>query len=141
MQFYYGEQNILRALDEAEFWKHQEVEHAGLIPAVTPNLEAQYVQRLEEFGIELKNMNAEAVKYIASITRSKGRVSREVKMQMLNLIKRCVEQSKNFVEFMNGMLKNSHAVKESQISQTVIHHMIRESQYFIGIDQLILGAL
>ena len=139
MQFYYGEQNILRALDEAEFWKHQEREHAGLIPAVTPNLEPQYVQRLEQFGIELGDMNAETVKYIASITRSKGMVGRELRLQMLNLIKRCVEQSKNFTEFMTEMLQQSHAVRSNQTSQTVIHHMIRESQYFIGIDQLILN--
>jgi len=139
MQFYYGEQNILRALDEAEFWKHQESEHAGLIPVVTPNLESEYVKGLEEFGVELKNTNTEAVKYIASITRSKGMLSRELKIQMLNFIKRCIEQSKDFIEFMNNMQKNSQAVRSNQSSQMVIHHMIRESQYFIGIDQLISG--
>ena len=139
MQFYYGEQNILRALDEAEFWKHQEAEHAGLIPVVTPDLEPQYVQRLEEFGVELGLMNAEAVKYIESVTRSKGMVSRELKMQMQNVIKRCVEQSMSFSDFMKEMLQNSHAVRSNKPSMTVIHHMIRESQYFIGIDQLILS--
>ena len=139
MQFYYGRQNILRALDEAEFWKHQEKDHAGLIPAVTPDLEPKYVQRLEQFEVELGDMNAEAVKYIASITRSKGMVSRELRLQMLNLVKRCVEQSKSFTEFMTEMLDNSHAVRSNQTSQTVIHHMIRESKYFIGIDQLILS--
>ena len=139
MQYYYGEQNILRALDEAEFWKHQEAEHAGLIPVVTPDLEPQYVKKLEQLGIELSLMNAEAVKYIASITRSKQMVSHELKIQMLNLIQRCIEQSKIFTEFMAAMLQNSHAVRSSQPSQTVIRHMIRESQYFIGIDQLILN--
>jgi len=139
MRYYYGEQNILRALDEAEFWKHQEAEHAGLIPLVTPNLENQYVQKLEQFGIELGLMNAEAVKYIESVTRSNGLVSRELKMQMLNVIKSCIEQSKRFVEFMGEMLQHSHAVHSNQPSQTVINHMIRESNYFIGIDQLILS--
>ena len=138
MQYYYGEQNISRALDEAGFWKHQEAEHAGLIPVVTPGLEAQYVQRLELFGIELNHMNAEAAKYITSITRSKGMVSRELRTQMLNFIAGCVEQSKAFSNFMMEMLQSSHAVRASQPSQTVLHHMIRESQYFIGIDQLIL---
>ncbi|MCL2617010.1 MAG: DUF2935 domain-containing protein [Defluviitaleaceae bacterium] len=139
MQFYYGEQNILRALDEAEFWKHQEAEHAGLIPVVTPGLEADYTQKLEQFGVEMKHMNAEAVKYIQSIVRSRGAVSHQLKAQMLEFIKRCVDQSKSFSELMEDMLQNSVAVRSSQPSQTVIHHMIRESQYFIGIDQLILG--
>ena len=138
VQFYYGEQNIKRALDEAEFWKHQEAEHTNLIPVVTSNLEPQYVQRLEQLGIEIGSLHAEAVKFIAGITRSKGMVSRQLKIQMLDLIKRCVEQSQNFIGLMTEMLQHSHAVRSNQPSQTVIHHMIRESQYFIGIDQLIL---
>ena len=138
MQYYYGEQNILRALDEANFWKHQETEHAGLIPVVTPNLEAQYIQRLEQFGVQLGYLHAECTKFIASVTRSKGKVSPELKAQMLDLIKRCVQQSQTFTDFMTDMLQNSQAVRSNQNSQTVIRHMIRESQYFIGIDQLIL---
>jgi len=139
MQYYYGEQNILRALDEAEFWKRQEAEHAGLIPIVTPNLEPQYLHRLEQFGREFEQMNGEAVQYITSITRSKGAISRELKMLMINFIRQCVEQSKIFVTFMTEMLENSRAVAANAASQTVINHMIRESQYFIGIEQLIGG--
>ena len=139
MQNYYGEQNILRALDEAEFWKHQETEHAGLIPVVTPGLEEQYVQKLEKYGVELGNMHAQAVKYTASITRSKGAVSRELRRQMVDFIRQCVQQSQEFSAFMTELLADSQAVKSQQTSQTVIRHMIRESQYFIGIDQLILG--
>ena len=139
MQYYYGEKNVHRALDEAEFWKHQEKEHAGLIPAVTPGLEPQYVQKLEQFEIELGQANAEAVKYTTSSTRSKGAVPRELRAQMLDFIKQCVEQSQNFSAFMTELLQNSKAVHTNQASQTVIHHMIRESQYFIGINQLMLG--
>ncbi|MCL2752552.1 MAG: DUF2935 domain-containing protein [Defluviitaleaceae bacterium] len=138
MQFYYGAQNILRALDEAEFWKHQEADHAGLIPVVTPNLEPQYVQALERFGIELSQMNAEAAKYIESVNRSKGAVSRGLKVQMYDLIRRCTKQSENFIELMGEMLQNSRAVSASQASKSVIQHMIRESQYFVGIAQLML---
>ena len=139
MQYYYGEKNLHRALDEAEFWKHQEREHTGLIPAVTPGLEPQYSQKLEQLGIELGAMNAQAVKYIASITRSKGMISREMKIQMLDFVRQCINQSQSFIALMTEMLENSQAVKSNQVSQTVIHHMIRESSYFIGIDQLILS--
>ena len=138
MQYYYGAQNILRALDEAQFWKHQEAEHADLIPIVTPDLEPKYVQKLKQFGMELRQMQAETTKYIESINRSKGMVHRKLKMQMLNLVKECVSQSSRFTEFMAELLRDSHAVQASQPSQTVIYHMIRESKYFIGIDQLIL---
>ena len=138
MQFYYGDQNILRALDEAEFWKHQEAEHTDLIPIVTPNLEARYVQALKQLGEEMTKLNEEAVKYVESVVRSEGAVSPELKAQMLDLIMLCVEQSQKFVGLMEEMLNNSQAVRANPPSVAVIHHMIRESQYFIGIAQLIL---
>ena len=139
MQFYYGEQNILRALDEAEFWKRQEADHADLIPVVTPDLEAQYVQALAKFKEDLTKLNEEAVKYVESAVRSEGKVDPEMKAQMLELIALCVEESQKFVNFMNEMLKNSQAVRANAPSVAVIHHMIRESEYFIGIAQLILS--
>jgi len=139
MRYYYGEKNIFRALDEAEFWKHQEAEHADLIPAITPNLEEQYIQRLGQLSLELRQAQSEAVKFIASTTRSKGVVGQELKTQMLNFIKSCVEQSKSFIALMNELLQHSQAVRSNSTSQTVIHHMIRESQYYIGIDQLIIS--
>ena len=138
MQFYYGEQNILRALDETEFWKLQESEHAELIPLVTPNLEPEYAARLHQFRIAFSDMHTEAISHIASITRSKGMVGRELKMQMLQFIKKCIEQSQEFVEFIDSLLTISHAVSSNPSSQEVIRHMIRESKYFIGIAQLIL---
>ena len=138
MQFYYGEQNILRAMDEAEFWKLQESEHADLVPLVTPGLEDEYVHRLHQFRIEFSDMQAQAVKYVASLTRSKGMVSRDLKIQMLNFIKECLIQSQSFVDFIGSLLTNSHAVYNNPASQEVIRHMIRESEYFIGIAQLIL---
>ena len=139
MQFYYGEQNILRALDETEFWKRQESEHAGLIPVVVQNLETPYVHRLEQFGLELSTMNAEAVKYITSITRSKGVISREKKFEMLNFVKRCISQSEDFIALMTEMLQSSESIQTNPPAQVLLRHMIRESEYFIGIGQLILG--
>ena len=139
MQFYYGEKNILRALDEAEFWKHQETEHAGLIPQVTPNLEPEYAKALEQYATELDLMHSEVVKNIASFTRSEGNISPEMQTHMLDVVRQCIEQSSAFVALMVEMLRSSPAVQASQSSQTVIKHMIRESQYFIGIDTLILS--
>ena len=138
MQYYYGSQNILRALDEAEFWKHQEAEHAGLIPVVTPGLEPEYVQQLEQFGAAFNTMNAEAAKYIQSVNRSKGMISRELNRQMVDFVGQCVGQSQSFVALLTEMLQNSHAVISNATAPTLLNHMIRESQYFIGIDQLIL---
>ena len=55
--------------DEAEFWKHQEAEHTDLIPVVTPNLEAEYVAQLKKFGVDMRDIHSEIVKYIESSVR------------------------------------------------------------------------
>jgi len=138
MQFYYGDQNILRALDETEFWKMQESEHADLVPLVTPSLESEYVAKCHQFRIEFSQAHAEAAKYIESVTRSKGMVGRELKVQMLQFISKCIGQSQSYVDFIGSLLTDSHAVRANPPSQEVIRHMIRESEYFIGIAQLIL---
>ncbi len=139
MQYYYGEKNLLRALDEADFWMHQQVEHTQVIQAVTPNLEPEYVTKLQQYGLEFGSNHAEVVKYIESATRSKGMVSNSIKMGMMEAIKQSINLSGMFVTFLQDMLQKSAVVKANQTSQTVIHHIIRESQYFIGIDQLILS--
>jgi len=139
MRFYYGEQNPLRVLDEAEFWKHQEAEHTDLIPLVTPSLEPQYTQQLHQFGLNFRTTQAEVVKYVESVTRSKGAATPQLKAQILHIIKHCLDQSNSFISLMTEMLQNSPAVQSSQPSQTVIHHMVRESQYFVGIAQLIIS--
>jgi len=138
MQFYYGEQNVLRALDEAEFWKHQEAEHTDLIPVVTPGLEPEYLAKLEKLGIEMRDLHSEIVKYIESSVRGGRMLGREIYAQILNLLTVCVDQSNDFVGLLNELLYSSRAVKEAAAAQGVIHHMIRESQYYIGIGQLIL---
>ena len=138
MQFYYGNQNVLRALDEAEFWKHQEAEHTGLIPVVAPELEAEYVKELEQFGLTFNAQQAEAVKFIQSVNRSRGTVDRNLNRQMLDFLHACMTESQAFCDLLQEMLKNSSAIKANAPAQTVLQHMVRESQYFIGIDQLIL---
>ena len=49
MRYFYGDKNILRALEEAEFWKHQESEHTDVIQEISPDLESEYVERLEKY--------------------------------------------------------------------------------------------
>ena len=139
MQYYYQEQSVSRALDEAEFWKHQEIEHTSVIQLVTPNLEENYVEGLNLFEQMFSATHAELVKYIESVTRSGGRYSNTLNNEMLQVIKAAVRQSENFVEYLTEMLRESQAVQANSASQTVINHIIRESQYFIGIDQLILA--
>lgn len=138
MQYYYGANNLLRALDEAEFWKYQESEHTKVIQLVTPNLEKEYVDGLNEFKRAFDDTYGNLVKYVESVVRSKGNISEELAKNIKEWIVYSITQSNQFIMYLENMLNESNAVKGSDSSQAVINHIIRESQYFVGIDQLIL---
>ena len=137
MQYYYGDKNVLRALDEAEFWKRQEIEHTSVIQLVTPNLEDRYVTGLNGFELQFSKMYAELVKYVESAVRSRGELTSGLYNEMAMAVKMSIQLSAEFVEYLNTMLGQSRSVQGNASSQTVINHIIRESQYFIGIDQLL----
>jgi len=137
MQFLYGDKNVLRALDEADFWKQQEAEHTTVIRLVTPELEPQFVKSLMEFQRSFNMIYGYIKRYIESITRSKGDISDKMKDDILELLDYCKQQSQHFIKLLEEMLANSRVVQKSSSSQTVINHIMRESQYFIGIVDLI----
>lgn len=110
VQYYYGEQNIYRALDEAEFWKNQEAEHTTVIILTTPGLEQEYVDKLHQFELEFRRLHSELVLLIESVTRSKFALTRDLKAGMISLIKECIQSSQMFVIFLQELLQNSSAV-------------------------------
>ena len=86
MQFYYGERTLARALDEAEFWKHQEAEHTVVIRQIVPNLEPRFVMQLQQYELAFNQAKGLVVKYIETLVRSRGNVSRSMQQQILELI-------------------------------------------------------
>lgn len=64
MRFFYGDKNILRALEEAEFWKQQEAEHTEVIMEVVPDLEDEYVDKLEGYKEIFNSTRARIVQYM-----------------------------------------------------------------------------
>lgn len=138
MQYFYGSENILRALDEAEFWKHQEKEHTVVIRKIVPNLESKYVNALEEWELAFSNTHSQIVKFIESVIRSNQVISPFIIGQIINIINSAGYQSQQFVDFLTTMKSESDAVRNNMVAKTVIDHIIRESEYFIGISQAVL---
>ncbi len=137
MQFYYGKQMPLRVLDEAEFWKLQEKEHTVVIRHAISNLEKKYVDALEEWEHALAKTHQTVVSFIESVIRSKY-IYEQLRKQVLQLVTFCLEESMKFIELLRQIMKYSTAVKNSPIAKTIIDHIIRESEYFIGIARVIL---
>lgn len=133
MRFFYGDKNILRALEEAEFWKHQESEHTDVIMEIAPDLENEYVEKLEQYKHIFDSTHDRAVQYSETAINCNNIVSGEIYENIVNIVDLSIRQSKVFVDFLGMLLSDSEAVKENPTAVTVVNHIRRESEYFIGV--------
>jgi hypothetical protein len=137
MNFYYGEQMPLRILDEAEFWKHQEKEHTVVIRQAINHLEKEYVDALNEWEKAISKTQQTVVSYIETVIRSQY-VYEQIQEQVIQLITYCFEESMKFTELCSQIKNHSAAAKDNIFAKTLLSHIIRESEYFIGIARVIL---
>lgn len=133
MQFYYGDKTFLRVLDEAEFWKLQETEHTVVIRTIAPDLEDEYVEQLQNWEQVLSQTQTTAVRYVEAVIRSGSHISPQLQRQIMQFINFCIRQSQDFVMFLNLISSESTAIRDNPIATTVVNHIRRESEYFIGI--------
>lgn len=139
MQFYYGQQMPLRILDEAEFWKHQEEEHTVVIRELVKGLEPEYVEALKKWEEALSRTHQKVVRYIESVVRSAYYVPVQLYQKVLKLISFCLKQSLKFIELCRQIKTESEAVSKNSTAKVVLDHIIRESEYFVGIAQALLA--
>lgn len=140
MRFYYGQRNVLRIMDEVEFWKQQEQEHTVVIRQITEGLEPTFVKLLEEWEQAFAQTEATAVKYIEAIIRSNYQLSPPLEQKIISFINYSLNQSRKFLTFLNQMTMESKAVRQNPVAQVVINHIRRESEYFIGIVTVFLDG-
>ncbi|WP_019119529.1 DUF2935 domain-containing protein [Brevibacillus massiliensis] len=138
MQFYYEEKMPLRILDEGEFWKLQESEHTDVIRALVPDLEQPFVEALKTWEQALAETQALFVRYIELVVRSGKHLSSAVYGQIMELVRFALKQSEQFVQLLNQLGKESKALSNNPTAITVLNHIRRESEYFIGIAQAVL---
>lgn len=138
MQFYYGPQMPLRILDEAEFWKHQEEEHTVVVRQLMSGLEQEFVEALKQWEAALAQTHQQVIRYIESIVRSGTYVPDQLYGQVYQLIRYCLEQSLLFVKLCEQIKASSAAIQSNPTAKVVLNHIIRESEYFIGISQVLL---
>lgn len=140
MQFYYGPQMPLRILDEAEFWKHQEEEHTVVIRELVTGLEPEYVEALFEWEKALSKTHQQVVSFIESVIRSGSYIPVQLYQQVLQLVTFCLEESERFIELCRQIKNDSAVVANNQTAVVVLDHIIRESEYFIGIARALLTS-
>lgn len=139
MQFYYDDKMPLRILDEGEFWKLQESEHTDVIRALVPNLEPPFVEALKEWEQAFARTQAMFVRYIEAVVRSGHNVGPEMQEQIIELVRFAVNQSQQFIGLLNQLGTESTPLKNNPTAITVLNHIRRESDYFIGISQAFIS--
>lgn len=137
MQFYYGQQMPLRILDEAEFWKQQEEEHTVVIREALGGLEQKYVEALKAWEQALSRTHQTVVSYIETVNRSQY-IYNQLYQHVLQLVTFCLNESMQFIELCRQIKVHSVVAKDNLLAKTVLDHIIRESEYFIGIARVIL---
>jgi predicted TIM-barrel fold metal-dependent hydrolase len=128
----------LRILDEAEFWKHQEKEHTVVIRELVSNLEAEYIEALKKWETALGETHQKVIRFIESVVRSAYYISAALQQQVMELVTFCLKQSLQFIELCQQIKTNSAAVSANPTAKVVLDHIIRESEYFVGIAQALL---
>lgn len=140
MQFYYDDKMPLRILDEGEFWKQQEAEHTEVIRALVPNLEKPFVDVLQEWDQAFARTRGMFVRYIEAVVRSGNKVSPELNQQINELVLFALDQSQQFIRLLSQLVDESVPIKNNPTAITVINHIRRESDYYIGISQAFLSS-
>lgn len=139
MRFCYGNKNAIRILEESEFWKRQESEHTIVIQEVTPGLEEEYVNDLNNYKEAFDTTEATIVQLLEYTLNIKGLIPPNVEYDVRQLIIFTVRQSQSFVDFLANLIEDSTTVRNNPASIVVINHIRRESQYYIGIAKAYLS--
>ncbi|MBW4085110.1 Fe-Mn family superoxide dismutase [Paenibacillus sp. S150] len=126
----YGPQLPVRILEEIVFWKKQEQEHTLVIKALVPQLEEPYVKLLDEWAIVFEATGQAARRLLEA---SPGCSPAELAAGTEQLLQAACSQSREFSRQLYALMEGSAAVKAQPLAGTVLQHIVRESEYFLGV--------
>ncbi|GIO87508.1 hypothetical protein J25TS5_44400 [Paenibacillus faecis] len=134
MLFVYGPYLPVRILEEIRFWKEQENEHTDVIKAIIPGLEPMFVKLLDEWKQVFAATQEAADRLLQHALASKEaacdpRLIRETE----RILEVSFRQSQEFIRQLYYLLDQSAAAKAAPLAKTVLLHIIRESEYFLGV--------
>ncbi|MGO4532222.1 Fe-Mn family superoxide dismutase [Paenibacillus sp. 2TAF8] len=129
----YGHLLPLRTLEEIRFWKEQEKEHTLILRALVPDLEPSYVKLLEDWEAAFANSERVANQLIKQLLPATQPPAPYIMRSIDQLVQTSQHQSREFIKQLYIMLEQSAAVRAVPLAQTFILHIIRESEYFLGV--------
>ncbi|GIO37841.1 hypothetical protein J41TS12_27020 [Paenibacillus antibioticophila] len=130
----YGPFLPVRILEEIRFWKEQEAEHTEVIQAIIPGLEEGFVKLLNEWKDVFTSTHDAANQLLQyGITSKEAACDPELIRQTEKLLDASFRQSAEFIRQLYYILDQSKAAKSVPLAKTVLLHIIRESEYFLGV--------
>lgn len=143
MLYIYGSMLPIRILEEIRFWKQQEMEHTEVIKAIIPDLEKPYVQLLNEWAVVFQQTELAAQKLLDQALDPSSSSSHLVIADTEQLLLTSTHQSREFIRQLYMMMEQSAAVRRIPLADTVLLHIIRESEYFLAVMKTLChpGAL
>lgn len=135
MLYVYGSLMPLRWLEEIRFWKMQEKEHTVVIRELAPTLEPGYVALLQQWEGAFARTEAEAIQWIEAVLRSPLPLSPSTIHAVQQLLFASMKQSEEWIRQLFFLEEHSKPVKTNAVVKTVTTHIIRESEYFLGVLQ------
>ncbi|AZK44827.1 Fe-Mn family superoxide dismutase [Paenibacillus lentus] len=134
MLLVYGPYLPVRILEEIRFWKQQEAEHTDVIKAIIPGLEPYYVQQLDDWKKVFEETEAVANQLLQyALSSQQAACNPQLIQQTERLLDTSFRQSKEFIRQLYFILDCSAAAKSVPLAKTVLLHIIRESEYFLGV--------
>ncbi|CRF28595.1 superoxide dismutase [Mycobacterium tuberculosis] len=133
MLYVYGTLMPLRVLEEIRFWKMQEKEHTVVIRELVPALEPQFVLLMQQWEGVFAQTEAVSGQLIEAVVRSHPPISPYLTAQIQELLCISIRQSREFVVQLFTLMEQSRPIRSSPVIQTVMMHIIRESEYFVGV--------
>lgn len=115
----------------------QEEEHTVVIREALDHLEEKYVDALKKWEQALSETHQKAVSFVESVNRSTY-VHKQLHNQVIQLVTFSLDESTKFIELCRQIKTHSSAAKNSLIAKTILDHIVRESEYFIGIARTVL---
>lgn len=133
MLLIYGDLMPVRLLEEIQFWKNQELEHANMISQLIPDLEPEYAQVLSEWEQVFQKTEETARGWLTSVSKNRQLPEPNMIEQIELLLKASVYQSEQFVQQLEYMRQYSKAVQDTSAASIMISHIARESYVFVSL--------
>lgn len=130
----YGDMMPLRLLEEIVFWKTQEMEHTEVIRALIPELEAPYVQLLQDWeNVFAKTLELAQAALRVALSNPGCPLPPKWAQLLPVLVQDSLQQSREFIRQLQLIQEQSAAVRAIPLAPTVLAHIRRESEYFIEV--------